>query len=356
MVTAILVNYLDHQLTARAVASVLADQPDAQVIVVDNSESPAEARALQSALPLQVEFIVAPRNLGFGNACNLGWRRARHEWIFLLNPDAFVIEGCIAALVHFLEQTPKAGAVAPLACWNRDQTWFLPPGQLPTPCNEFVMGLSLRWPWLGEKISKRFRKWALFCLSREHAIKQRMLSGGHMLLRHSALKMAGGLFDPGYFMYFEDTDLCQRLHRCGFNLYLLPMARVVHEWRCTPEKSALCENSHQYYRDKHYPRHWLLKAATCLGQSKLSIRLPKHQGLGRCQKPPVLYLPPEFPAEWLLELSPHPLLVPALYHFGNGNRVQICREVWDRLGPGQYMARVAPLKGSPSNYFSWEIG
>lgn len=353
MVTAIIVNYHSRLLTVRAAASVLADQPNAQVIVIDNSEDGFEAGELAALLPSQVEYIVSPQNIGFGRACNLGYERARYEWVFLLNPDAFVVPGCIAELVAFLRQTPRAGAAAPLAHWDTAQQWLLPPALLPTPATELVLVLALARPWLGRLVSQRFRSWALRCLRSEHAVAQRMLSGGHMLLRRSAVEAAGGLFDPAFFMYFEDTDLCMRLHKAGFQLYLVPAARAVHAWEAAPEKTAPSLISRRQYFRKQFPGSLLFALMEKLERHGLRICLQKSRELGLCSAPLDVRVPPRLHSQWILEVSPHPLFVPALYCFGTGDSCRLSDEIWALIGAGDYWARIAAPSGLNAETYHW---
>jgi GT2 family glycosyltransferase len=354
MVTAIIVNYRDHLLTARAAASVLADQPEAQVIVVDNSADEAEAHLLQAALPPQATCLVAPENLGFGKGCNLGFEQARHEWILLLNPDAVVLSGCIATLVAFLEKNPAAGAAAPLVYWDREQAWLLPPAQLPTPVTELAMAAGLRWPWLGGLISRRFRHWALSCLRSNQPVVQQMLSGGLVMLRRTAIIKAGGLFDPDFFIYFEDTDLCRRLRKAGFQLYLVPQAKAIHAWQADAGKGVLAAESRLLYFHKQFPGSLLFAVREKMGQRGLTIRPPESRNLGLCSAPPAFPVPVAVQRAWLLEISPHPLLIPALYCFGNGDRGRISEEVWALLGPGHYWARLADPAGNAAVRFHWK--
>lgn len=355
MVTAVIVNYHNHRLTARAAASVLADQPQAQVIVVDNSADPLEAQALQAAVPPQATCLIAPENLGFGKACNLGFEQARYPWLLLLNPDALVLGGCIASLVTFLEGVPRAAAAAPLACWDSEQTWLLPPAQLPTPATELGMALALRHPRLGNLVSRCFRQWALHCIRSQQPVRQRMLSGGVVLLRCSAVAAAGGLFDPGFFMYFEDTDLCMRLHKAGFQLYLVPAARAIHFWEAAPDKAALSAPSRLLYFQKQFPGSVLFALRQRLDRRRPSLRLPPGSELGVCQGAPEFPVPPALRQGWVLEISPNPLLVPALYRFGQGEECRISSEVWPLLGPGCYWARLAGPDGEAAARLSWSI-
>ncbi|MCU0722268.1 MAG: glycosyltransferase family 2 protein, partial [Planctomycetes bacterium] len=51
--------------------------------------------------------------------------------------------------------------------------------------------------------------------------------GACLLLRRRALEEAEG-FDEGYFFFLEETDLCFRLRRAGWGIWVLPTARATH--------------------------------------------------------------------------------------------------------------------------------
>lgn len=343
MITTIIVNYKTHQLTLRAVHSVHADLPGGQIIVVDNSEDNAEAVALQAGLPAGVALHVLPQNVGFGRACNLALNGAKHEWVFLLNPDASVVPGCLAKLQAFLVSNPRAGAVSPMGYWDHAGTWRLPPGQMPSPAVDCLLSLAMRFPKMGAHASIGFRKWALQRLRGDSAQKVGMLSGGHVLLRRSAIAAAGGLFDDKIFMYFEDTDLCRRLKKVGYDLYILPSALAIHSWQCQPSKAHLAQASHRYYLQKHFPRsRWHLIQRFV--ERHFPVRLAPSVDLGDLNTPPTLPVPLALQAAWILEGSAHPLMIPSVYHAGSGATASFSQEVWPLLGEGSYWVQLSPAR------------
>ncbi len=347
MITVIIVNYKSHLLTLHAVQSVCADLPNGQILVVDNSEDTEEAKALEAGLPKNVELYVSEQNIGFGRACNIALQRAKHDWIFLLNPDASVIKGCLEKLRLFLISTPFAGAVSPLSYWDHARTWYLPPGQMPSPAMDFLINLAMRFPNFGVKVGVEFRAWALKRIRNNTAKKINMLSGGHILLRRSAIAAAGGLFDDNIFMYFEDTDLCRRLLAAGYDLYLLPAAEAIHSWQCQPAKAHLSEASHRYYLEKHFPNS-LWNVVGGFLERHFPVRLPASVDLGVLTQPPNLSVPERWHSGWILEGSAHPLLVPAAYLFGEGPVATFSSEVWSLLGVGNYWVQLSPAKNSIS--------
>jgi GT2 family glycosyltransferase len=355
VISVLIVNYFSFDLTARAVNSVLSDQPSAQIIVVDNSNCPTEAKGLLKAMPEKVELIIPESNLGFGRACNLALDRSCGEWIFLLNPDAFVLPGCLEQLLETLQRNPKVAAVSPVVQWDEAATFLLPPAQMQTPAWELMLALGMRFPPIGNWLSKRFRRWTLNCLYAHNPVSQRMLSGGHMLLRREAIEASGGLFDAGFFMYYEDTDLCRRLHAAGFDLLIDPRARVVHEWRNDPNKYRFVSDSRRRYMEKHFSYIWLIDRCRLKLERTYEVRPinSKLINLGFCESLPVFELPIDDSADWLFELSPHPLLIPAAYS-------KYCAppyippHIGSLLGPGHYWARFTS-PDRKEHLFTWQM-
>src|SRR5438128_1239321 len=120
LVSAIMVSFNSRQMTLDALAALLEDLQGTQseVWVVDNASSDGSADAISARFP-QVKLIINDRNLGFGAANNQALERATGEFLLLLNSDAFVAPGTVAALLACMKRHPRAGAVGPRLL-NRD--------------------------------------------------------------------------------------------------------------------------------------------------------------------------------------------------------------------------------------------
>ncbi len=223
-------NYKSAALTLQAVQSVLASSTAGRVrvVVVDNSADRGEAAALAQLLPPGTERIVNEHNAGFGNACNQVYQGAREKYVLLLNPDTRLLPGALGRLRELCEQE-GVGAVGPQIYWDDNLHFLLPPSCWPL---HFCLapGLSRLHP---EARVKRladglWRSYQIRVWQAEGPLPVLNLSGGHVLLKREAVERAGGLFDPRYFLYFEDTDLFLRLRKAGYRLWVEPRARVVH--------------------------------------------------------------------------------------------------------------------------------
>ncbi len=344
---AVIVNYKVADLTLKAVASVLDSESmgPVQVAVIDNSEDEREADFLRRSLPRGVTLEINRENKGFGRACNQAALKFEGEMVLLLNPDAVLLPGCLLRLQKTLLANEKAGAVGPLIYWDPDFKYLLPPSYPPmlflfqpafaawSPESYVRRGLSFVWR------NRSIRVWRA-----KRPVKAGNLSGGHVLLKREAVEKAGGLFDPRFFLYFEDADLFLRLRQSGFHLFVEPRAAVVHAYdqsgRKDPEKRAnYMEHSHGLFRMKH-GRGW----KRCLEKALMDLGLGFNDewkpGEADFTAPFELSVPKAIQDGWLFEWSPNPDIVPAAGRFGQGPLMDLSEKDWSMLSPGRYFGRL----------------
>ncbi|MBS7777105.1 glycosyltransferase family 2 protein [Acidovorax sp. CCYZU-2555] len=344
MIASVIVNYFGHRLVQSAAESLLRDRPDMEVIVVDNSMDAEESRQLRQVLDSRVKVITNDCNTGFGAACNTGISSTQAEFIMLLNPDTQVRAGCMDKLQAALASNPALGAVSPVQLWEPAGHWKLPPAWLPSGVEMWCIEQAWRSRKVAAKMSNAYRNLALRIWRPDNSaqlIPQRALSGGAMLLRRSAALQNGSAFDPAFFMYYEDSDLCWRLKKAGWQLGIVPDAYVLHEWEHTSAKVEFMEKSKQIYIDKHFAGRgaWQQRTARCMQATPLAAPLD-------CQEhdnsSPALEVPPAWQNGWLLEISPSALLIPALGCLGRGPWAEIPVHLTERLGSGPLYARIGP--------------
>lgn len=252
-----IVNYRSATDTLSALGR-LAQWPHGRIWLVDNSaceiDMADETSALVNAVAdmRSVTLLTPANNLGFGRACNLAFAQSNAELFLLLNPDAHIAPEDVLRLAHALSEQPKLGAVSPKIFWNEQRSFVLPAAFPQTPWHSVALALATH--------SHRVTRWAAnIGLKRamRHMAEQRLyevkfLAGAVMLLRRSAVLQAGGLFDPDYFMFFEDSDLSLRLRRAGHRLAMVPQASAVHRYRHKAFKANMMEQSQrQYFRKQH---------------------------------------------------------------------------------------------------------
>lgn len=337
-VCAILINYLGAHEIAGAVQSVLADAPDVQVVVVDNSEDDIEWALLETLLPPSVRRIRSPGNIGFGQGCNLALQHVDAPYIFLVNPDVRLLPGCTHALLDTLADHSNCSAVAPRQFLDANCQWFLPQSWQPTSVRAWVTERALREVAVARRVSRAARSEHLRFWKATSPVCQRALSGGVVMVRRNALRPGELLFDPRFFMYFEDSDLCMRLRRRGTDLLVAPQAGAVHAWQNLPHKAPLMEQSAQLFFEKYYASDnvFLCKSrllAANAAQRESFLFEPVHSS--------VIHVPALWQDGWLLELSPTPLIQPAVGMFGAGHEAFVSAEIFQRFAGAAVFGRLS---------------
>jgi N-acetylglucosaminyl-diphospho-decaprenol L-rhamnosyltransferase len=190
-------------------------------IVVDRGVVDDSRRLADRADP-DHRWIDAGGNLGYGRAANLGAAASTASRLLICNPDVEVAPDAVTALLARLEVEADLGLVGPLVR-NPDGTIYPSARTFPDMADAIGHGL-LGAVAPGNRFTRRYR-----LLDWDHGEAARIdwVSGACFLVRRSAWDAVGG-FDPRYFMYLEDVDLCWRLGALGWGVGFEPGAEVVH--------------------------------------------------------------------------------------------------------------------------------
>jgi len=363
---AIIVNYKSADLTKRAVRSVLDSESlgPVRAVVVDNSEDQNEAEKLRSCLPSNVALQVSPENIGFGRACNLAYDQFNGEQVLLINPDAQLLPGCLLRLQKTLASRKKIGAVSSQIFWDGNLMFYLP-FSYPLPLFEFQAFLNSWGPrtYVSRLHSAIWRYHSIKVWRSKRPVRVNNLSGGLVLLKREAVQKAGGLFDPRFFLYFEDTDLFIRLRRRGYALVVEPRAKAIHHYdQCGQEN---LEKKRSFMAES-YTLLWEKRRNGVRSRMRRSMNhvLPhgkssNETGYGpNFTSPFVLEVPPSLQKEWLFEVSPNPNFIPCAARFGNGPLMDFPDECWNMLAPGKYFGRLGDPKpvGRCFEAVTWVVG
>ena len=355
MISIIIVNYYCAEMTWRAVRSVLDEQEEIEIIVVDNSADKSQVRQLKQLLPAKVNLIINDYNEGFARACNQAYQLSRGELILLLNPDAYLSSGSLAVLKRALLSDYKTGAVSPKVYWDDDKIYFLPPSIFPSAWLLFCNELSQRYPFLAHLQSLVFRVHALqLWKGNADCIKASALSGGHVLLKRSAIERCGGLFDEQYFMYYEDSDLMLRLKRADYCLRVVTGVACIHNYEHNQHKEQLMAIASKQYFAKHYKKSLWLKLIKYLPKNRTFKTWDKDKSLGVFSIPPAFNVPESLQANWLLEISPSPNFIPSIGLLGSGKTAKISNACSQWLHSGRYFCRISAPNKLPIVIQKWQ--
>ncbi len=165
--------------SAAVAAAALRSAPArARCIVVDNASADDTIATARAARP-DAEIVALPRNVGFGAANNAALARCETPFLLMLNPDATLRAGTVAAFLAAAAAHPEIG----------------------------LFGLGPET--LGA------------------VTPAATLSGACLFARVDAMRAVSG-FDEAIFLYFDDDDLCLRMRAAGFGVAAVPGARIDH--------------------------------------------------------------------------------------------------------------------------------
>jgi GT2 family glycosyltransferase len=197
-----------------------------EVIVIDNNARMRVEEMIKNEFP-DVKVVVSEKNLGFGKGMNLAMKKAKGRHVFIGNPDICLFPGVFEKLVAFLDEHKDVGMVGPQL--------LNPDGTVQDSCYRFMKPeviMYRRVPFIGKLSSakKVVDDYLMKEVDHNKTMDVDYLLGAAILIRAEALEQVG-VFDPEYFMYFEDQDLCRRFWKAGWRVVYHPDAKLVHYHR-----------------------------------------------------------------------------------------------------------------------------
>jgi GT2 family glycosyltransferase len=220
-VSVVVVNFNTAHLLGRMFAALEAGRGDLrlQTIVVDNASRDDSAELVRTSHP-EVELIANPVNVGFARANNQAVARVAGRYVLLLNTDAFVSADTLPKTVAFMDAHPDCGVLG-VKLVGADGALQPSCRYFPTPWNVFLASAGL------QRLFPRTR--LVDDLAWDHASVRECdwVPGCYYLVRREVIDRVG-LFDPRYFLYFEEVDHCRAVKDAGWRVVYYPGTEVVH--------------------------------------------------------------------------------------------------------------------------------
>jgi hypothetical protein len=232
----IIVSYKTGSILIECLKSVFLQKSIQQVILVDNGNSRTlmqQMNALADEEP-RLEIITGNGNIGFAKACNLGVRRARSEFILLLNPDSIMEVDTIYKSLKVFHSKPNTSVIT-VKIENPDGSEQRGARRnLMTPWTCVVEQFRLDRLAPNHPYFKRLNLNEAKPL--QHISRVQCISGAFMLMPRAVYNSLGGM-DEQYFLHVEDVDFCMRIEKSGGIILFVPNIRVMHQKkleRCIP--------------------------------------------------------------------------------------------------------------------------
>jgi N-acetylglucosaminyl-diphospho-decaprenol L-rhamnosyltransferase len=294
-VLTVVLNWRTPAMTLEAVAAAVREMRGIAggIVVVDNASGDGSVKAIRDGIAAggwdRARVVAAERNGGYGAGNNVGIRAglsdgSTPDYVYILNSDAFPDAGAIRALLAELEAHPDTGFAG---------------SYTHGPDGEPHM-TAFRFPSLLGEVEGAARLGPVTRLLRRHVIPIPLpqaraevdwLAGASVMMRRTMLD-AIGLFDEGFFLYYDETDLCRRGHAAGWRCVYVRDSAVTHlgsastgmkTWVRTPQ---YWFDSRLRYFTKHHGAAYAAASTAALVAAKLMWRLrARLQGLPPCDPP-----------------------------------------------------------------------
>jgi N-acetylglucosaminyl-diphospho-decaprenol L-rhamnosyltransferase len=194
-----------------------------EVVVVDCASADGSAALVRERFP-QLRLLELESNAGYGAATNEGARLIRGDYLLLLNPDAWAIrDDAVTCLASFLDEHPHVGLVGPRLL-NPDGTLQPSVRGFPTLWRLATEYFFLRW--FGPR-SRLLNSFYGNGFDHRTTLTVDWVKGAVMLVRRDAFDQVEG-FDPAFFMFNEEVDLCRRLREASWDVVFTPAVDFVH--------------------------------------------------------------------------------------------------------------------------------
>lgn len=259
-VSVIIVNYNTQQLTQQCLDSIFAktSELEFEVILVDNGSTDG-SRELFST-DERITYIYSEENLGFGKANNLGAQNAQGKYLFFLNSDTYLVNNAIYLLWMQMEEASQdmsSGMVACAGCMLTDEDGQVihSYAKFPTMCESFRKDILHPILWK-LRVIPQIHTTSNYAVNEaeESYFDVDYVTGADLMVRKEVADHVG-LFDPDFFMYFEETEMQHRYMKAGFRRIICHTPQIVHlegksGGKSSPEKSTIVLKSEMLYYKK----------------------------------------------------------------------------------------------------------
>lgn len=252
-VSILIVNYNTSDLIIECIKSIFEKTHGLafEIIIIDNNSEKDFQEKIEKNIGKRNEmrYLALSENIGFGRANNEGLKMVRGRNILFLNPDTILINNAIKILLDFLDHNPKVGACGGNLKKETDEPTFSYYKLLP----------GIRWE-LNELLNNIPQKIFLgkidhFYNTSNEPVKVKYIYGADLMVRKEILIDLSG-FSNDFFMFYEETDLCYRILKAGWEIYNVPEALIIHlegksfynsDFWASPQRTRQLEESRKIY-------------------------------------------------------------------------------------------------------------
>lgn len=202
------------------------DDFELNIIVVDNGSTDDSLEKLSKVKG--INLVVNKENLGFAAGNNTGINYALKngaDYIVIINNDVILEKNSISELVEMMKDNPKIGAISPKIYFAKGFEYKK--GYKRSDLGKVIWYAGGKLDW-DNVYGKTYGVDEVDKGQYEEARETDFATGTCVILSRDAIEKVG-MFDARYYMYYEDTDLSQRIKKVGYKVMFNPKSIIWHK-------------------------------------------------------------------------------------------------------------------------------
>lgn len=225
-VSIIIINYNTKEITKTCIESIFKNTKniDFEIILVDNASNDGSFDLFNN--DSRITYIYNKENLGFGKANNLGYERCKGRYILLLNSDTILLNNAIKLFHDYMESNSNdVGCIGSILLDKENNTGH--------SYGDFHSLSNTLYEWFifpvlkKIKIVKSLSKYDNPQLYKKNEFEVPYIIGANLFIRKTIIEKYG-LFDPDFFLYFEDTELQHRYAKNNIKRVIIEGPQIIH--------------------------------------------------------------------------------------------------------------------------------
>lgn len=244
-----IVNYNTINYLSSLLPDIIRDLSDSflhyEINIIDNNSNDDLTGLIEKYRNINIHVLRSDKNVGFGAAHNLLSNGTKATYLLILNPDIrFIQDNTIVGLYNIISSHPDIKIAGPQLITKQGQAQEWDHGEL----EGILANVAL---YAG----------ASYWRKRNNRTEVAWVSGACFMIEKQAFNAIGG-FDPNFFLYKEEEDLCWRLRQKGLKIIYDPSISVMHYGSVVAMKSDHLLTSNRYFFEKHIApfKHYYLAA------------------------------------------------------------------------------------------------
>ena len=227
--TIVIVTFKSEKVIHQCIQSI---DSEIKIMVIENSNNIQFKEELENKY-MNVSCLLTSKNLGMGAGNNIGIKKAKTDFVLILNPDVILETSTINELINAAQKNSNFAIIAPTSS-------------------------DVNYP--NYKLLDSQKSIAEF----KFPFKVKSVDGFAMLFNKKKLDMviSNNYFDENFFMYLENDDLCKRINEINEDILIIPNSKIKHLGgkgvnEKLKDKIELSRNWHWiwskfYFNQKHY--------------------------------------------------------------------------------------------------------